>query len=102
MKKTRLISKKGLEDISRMPVKKLKKYGAIILMAVIRIIKGKLGFGLRTTDGTFLFNARAISTALKTNANGFYDPTFPDQTDLDNKIDAFNDAIEYMSTEIGR
>ena len=98
MKKQYVISNNQMKNIAKMSVKNQKKMGAIILMAIIRIIKGKLGFGLRNNDGSFLFKSKAISSALKTNASGFYDPAFPDQTDLDNKIDAFEDAVNNMSS----
>ena len=94
MKKSK-ISINDVRNFAHMSVKNQRKYArAFVIVAIsVRIIKGKLGFNMRTNDSTFVTKARGIFTALTNNTGSFYTPAFTGLATIDTQADALQSAI---------
>ena len=72
---------------------RILKTQLILIIATIRIIKGKLGFGKQMSDADFLANARAVLEALNLNTGGYFLPPFLQIALLTSQIVDFDNAI---------
>jgi hypothetical protein len=78
----------------RMNITRAQRQLAFVLLLVVpRIIKGKLGFSMRTNDDTFLTLSKAIHAAIVADAGGFYTPAFGGLSTLASQATAFEAAI---------
>ncbi len=98
---------KGKKQLSKKQIKAMKnnplyalvnaksELEIIIALAVISvpIVKGKLGYEIGAQDGVFLFNSRAIHTALLADTGGYYLPPFSGMALLDTAINDFETAV---------
>jgi hypothetical protein len=89
---------KGMvRNFSSRSVKHQRRYALVILMLlIVRTIKGKLGIRLRSNDGTFLFAAKGIVVALTANTSGFYTPAFGSLALLNTQATSFETAIDNL------
>ncbi len=87
----------GNNNMSKKTEKNLAKVGVIMLVIIVKTIKGKLGFGLNSADGTFLFKSKAIFTSITANVGSFYTPAFSMLALLNTQNTDFEKAIGNMS-----
>lgn len=83
-------------------IRSQQKFAFCLVIILPRIIKGKLGFSLRTNDERFLAMAKAIHAALVANPGGFYTPAFSGLATILSQATAFDTAIQnFLSGVLG-